>query len=182
LSGVEVALLKAFLKLCSTGDTVVPLVDTEALTMIPVILATDGMALKAGAQEDPVSGEFVGLNQTIDRKFIEDHPNPSPRLIKSMLLVEADQMMIGTLDGRVALPVGTDYSGRAKTKEGKADLVMQRARQLQVCLHCLTDKKVTSDKGVITGSGDACSSACDGETACGYLVAGINDVDFVQTV
>src|SRR3954463_8493701 len=116
-AGVEVSMLKAFLKICAHGD-VSPWIDSETVTVFPMIFDTDGMALKAGGQEDPATGRIVGLKQDIDLKFMADNPNPSPALIKSMLLVEAKQMFVGTLDGRVALPVGADFEGRDKTKEG----------------------------------------------------------------
>jgi hypothetical protein len=162
-AGVETALLKAFLKICSHGDGVTPWIQSDTVTIFPMILATDGMAVKAGGQEDPATGKIVGLKQDIDLKFMADHPNPSPAFVRDMVFVEADQMWVGTLDGRVGMPIGTRFAGRIKSKEEKAATTIETARQLQCCLGCLTFGDIPTADGVITGSGETCTSECKGK-------------------
>jgi hypothetical protein len=162
-AGVEVALLKAFLKICSHGSAVQPVINSALASIVPLILDTDGMTLKGGGQLDPVSGRVVGLTQDIDIKFMQDNPSPSPTLVKSMIHSEANQMLLGSLDGRVVLPIGTDFTTKNKSKETVLQLVVQRAKQLQCCLGCLTSESVPTSHGVVSGSGAECNRQCNGE-------------------
>jgi hypothetical protein len=162
-SGVEAAMLKAFLKVANHNDRIQPLISVRSVKIFPVLLQRDGLALAPGLQAHPANNSYVGGKEPVDVAFMAEHKNPSADFVKSFLFAEANQLLLGTLDGQLALPVGTDGGPKAKTKENVADLLTKRIVQLQVCLRCLVRDVVKTQHGVIVDSGETCTSDCKGE-------------------
>ena len=55
---------------------------TNTVQVIPVVLASDGTALKPGLEYDQRQKAVVGLTHKVDASYVKQHPFPDPEEIK----------------------------------------------------------------------------------------------------
>lgn len=164
-SGIIKSLLITFLLIAQSGESnVVPLaslVDFPNLRTIPVSLATDGIAIKPGLQFDTRVKNLVGLLFPVDLDYVRMNLSPEPETLKTAFVTEVNCEIVTSLDNRLSLPVGLEYSGKRVSGEDKADTIMKWVKQLQICLRCLI-QYIPTDMNVIAYLGESCTSHCPG--------------------
>lgn len=161
-NGVIKSLLVAYLLLSKLEDSgVQPLVHSSSLLLIPTALATDGLSLKPGLQFDRRVKELVGLLFPVSFTYVKENPVPDPSFLRGSFIVEANALILTTLDNKLSLPVGNDYICKKNDGNAVKDRIETRVKQLQICLRCLLTATETC-MNVITSSGDFCSSYCEG--------------------
>ena len=73
--------------MASTDETLVqPLVNTDDMCIIPISLQRDGMQIKPGLVLDQRQGILVGATDVIDVKYVDQHTQPDPQLMKTILV------------------------------------------------------------------------------------------------
>src|SRR5207253_1601347 len=97
-SGIVHAELACFLRMLSHSPSL-PLLDTNSVSLQPVVLSRDAMALKPGAQFDNASKTLVGASIRIDQAFVDAHPDPSPAFLSEILQTEAAELICTSMDG-----------------------------------------------------------------------------------
>ncbi|VDI59965.1 Hypothetical predicted protein [Mytilus galloprovincialis] len=120
----------------------------------------DGMALKPGLMVDIRQGVLIGGTLKIDNEFIERHPNPSPEMLKSLFVQEAEVTCLTSLDNKLTLPVGVDYNCKGISSAETFEKFNLHCNQLQICLQCIKSGHINTENGVIV-SGNCCSSKCE---------------------
>ena len=135
--------------------------ENPTIFLIPCTLATDGLSLKPGLQFDRRLKELVGLVFPVTHRYVKDNAEPDPTVLRDSFVVEANAVVIATLDNKLSLPVGNDYNSKKVDGDAAKSRVMTRAKQLQICLNCLFTFTETQ-MNVITSSGDECVSHCEG--------------------
>ena len=161
-SGIIKSLLITFLLIAQLEESnVVPLVDLPSLRAIPVSFATDGIAIKPGLQFDTRVKNLVGLLFPVDLDYVKMNPSPEPESLKTAFVTEVNCENVTSLDNRLSLPVGLEYSGKRVSGDDKADRINKRVKQLQICLRCLM-QDIPTEMNVITNLGESCISHCSG--------------------
>jgi len=146
--------------MASTDETLVqPLVNTDDMCIIPISLQRDGMQIKPGIVLDQTQGILVGATDVIDVKYVDQHTQPDPQLMKQILVKEADCCCITTLDGILSLPMAADYLGSNVDAHQTAADFIQNAKYVQTCLHCLRTSQISTTSGVLDGDSQ-CVSIC----------------------
>ena len=162
-NGIIKSLLVAYLLLSQLEDSEVqPLLQSSSLLVIPAALATDGMSLKPGLQFDRRVKELVGLLFPVSVTYAKENCFPDPRFLRESFVVEANALVVTTLDNKLSLPVGNDYTCKKTDGNAIKNRIERRVKQLQICLHCLMGVSTETSMNVIVSSGDACSSYCEG--------------------
>ncbi|VDI07902.1 Hypothetical predicted protein [Mytilus galloprovincialis] len=159
-NGIHCNLLRSFLEICAQEDSVVTsLLNNGYTKVIPVAMQKDGMALKPGLMVDIRQGVLIGGTLKIDNEFIERHPNPSPEMLKSLFVQEAEVTCLTSLDNKLTLPVGVDYNCKGISSAETFEKFNLHCNQLQICLQCIKSGHINTENGVIV-SGN-CSSKCE---------------------
>ena len=163
-NGIIKSLLVAYLLLATQQESgVQPLLKTKSQLLIPAALATDGLSLKPGLQFDRRVKELVGLIFPVDLDYVRSNPVPDPNEMRRAFVVEANAAVVTTLDNKLSLPIGTDFSPKGLNGNDIKNRVETRVKQLQICLHCLLTSTETHGN-VIESSGANCSRHCEGKT------------------
>lgn len=161
-SGIIKSLLITFLLIAQLEESnVAPLVDLPSLRTIPVSFATDGIAIKPGLQFDTRVKNLVGLLFPVDLDYVKMNPSPEPESLKTAFVTEVNCENVTSLDNRLSLPVGLEYSGKRVSGDDKADTINKRVKQLQICLRCLM-QDIPTEMNVIATLGESCTSHCAG--------------------
>ena len=161
-NGIIKSLLVAYLLLAQLKEShVKPILENPTIFLIPCTLATDGLSLKPGLQFDRRLKELVGLVFPVTHRYVKDNAEPDPTVLRDSFVVEANAVVITTLDNKLSLPVGNGYNSKKVDGDAAKSRVMTRAKQLQICLNCLFTFTETQ-MNVITSSGDECVSHCEG--------------------
>jgi hypothetical protein len=164
-NGVQAHLLRVLNVRIKHDPDLPALSRTPKLVLVPHLLLRDGTALSAGCEPDKASNTIVGANCSIDKQFIEAHPDPSPELINDILFVEAVANIVVTACGSIFQPLGHDFVVKKGGGKDVCHAVILRARQAQICLRCL-QKFVKCDRLVITEDGSGCCNHCGGACCC----------------
>ncbi|CAH3019456.1 unnamed protein product, partial [Porites evermanni] len=98
-------------------STVCPIISQSSLKLIPISYATDGMSLKPGLQFDSRLKELVGLLFPVNLAYVQAHPKPDSHMLKKSFVMEADAVVLTTLDEKLSLPVGNSFKGKNLTGE-----------------------------------------------------------------
>ena len=81
--------------LAQLGESnVVPIVDSPNLSIIPVSLATDGIAIKPGLQFDTRVKNLVGLLFPVDINYVKVNPSPKPETLKRAFVTEVNCQIV----------------------------------------------------------------------------------------
>ena len=162
-NGVIKSLLVSYLLLSQLEDSgVQPLLKNSSLHLIPAALATDGMSIKPGLQFDGRVKELVGLIFPVSATYVKENPVPNPSFLRESFVVEANAMILTTVDNKLSLPVGNDYTCKKTDGNSVKNKIETRVKQIQICLRCLLTSTDTC-MNVISSSGDVCSSFCEGK-------------------
>ena len=137
------------------------LIEGPHLCIILVSRATDGMNIKPGLQFDTRFKTLVGLLFPANLDYVKTNPSPDPATLKASFVTNVKCGIITSLDNNLSLPVGIEHTGKRVSGEDTADRIQKRVTQLQICLQCLMHSTPT-DMNVIVGSGECCSSRCEG--------------------
>ena len=134
-NGIIKSLLVAYLLLSQLEDSeVLPFLQSCSLLVIPAALATDGMSLKPGLQFDPQVKELVGLLFPVSVTYVKENSVPDPRFLCESFIVEAIALVVTTLDNKLSLPVGNDYTCKKTDGNLIKKRIERRVKQLQICL------------------------------------------------
>lgn len=116
-----------------------PLVETLIVKVIPVAIANDGTALKAGLRFDERIKRVVGLNVDVDFAFASDNPRPTSEFLTKVVITEASVSFLTTLDNETAMPCSLEYMTKAgKTGEYMTGKFKSEAKTVQICQGCLS--------------------------------------------
>ena len=111
-----------------------PLLQTPNVNVIPVAIANDGTALKAGVRFDERLKRVVGLNVYVDLAFALENPKPTSEFLKKAVVTEASVSFLRTLDNEVAMPCSVEYKSKAgKTGEYMTANFKSEAKAIQIC-------------------------------------------------
>ena len=113
------------------------IVDTKKVRVIPVSLASNGMALKPGLEYDPRKKQVIGLMHKVDEKFVKKHPLPDPEKIKTNLITSADVTIATSLDNGVTVPMAVFFRPKSVTGEEIFSCMKDSIRTIQTCENCL---------------------------------------------
>ena len=144
------------------GLQVKPILENSTIFLIPCTLATDGMSLKPGLQFDRLT-ELVGLLFPVTLSYTKDNPEPDPTTLHDSFVLKANALVITSLDNKLSLPVGNDYTAKKIDGNTVKLRVMRQARQLQICLNCLMTATQT-EMSVIKESEFEYTSECKGRS------------------
>ncbi|XP_014674326.1 PREDICTED: uncharacterized protein LOC106814524 [Priapulus caudatus] len=170
-SGVIKQILQSFYSLTShPAAQVSPIISSPVVNVIPVSLASDGTALKAGLEFDTVSKEIVGATFNIDKRYVVEHPDSETeemkKHIKETLITEVNVTYMTSLDSGASIPVAVHYMNKSTTGDQMIRLYTNIVEMVQTCSKCLTNTE--SFDHVIEHSN--CSSYCnvclDTQTVC----------------
>jgi len=160
--GIIKSLLVSYLLIAKLEESgVIPLIEQPHLRIIPVILATDGMSIKPGLQFDTRLKTLVGLLFPVNLDYVKTNPSPHPATLKASFVTKVNCEIITSLDNNLSLPVGIQHTGKRVSGEDMAERIQKLCTRLQICLRCLMHSTPT-DMNVIVGSGECCSSRCEG--------------------
>jgi hypothetical protein len=131
-----------------------PLIRNHQVLLFAITFARDGFILRPGLQWDPRLKQIVGVDATcppLDLKWVQENSPPNPEFLKKYVALDADETLAFDITGVVALVVATYFRGRA-SKDSKSVLaeILEIARSLSICLHCL--QSCTVQHGVIVDS------------------------------
>ena len=82
--------------------------------------------------------------------------------MRKAFVVEANSAVVTTLDNKLSLPLGNDFSPKGLNGNDIQNRIDTRVKQLQICLHCLLSSSETRGN-VIVSSGANCSRYCEGK-------------------
>jgi hypothetical protein len=88
------------------------IIETDTVQVIPVVLASDGTALKPGLEYDQRQKAVVGLTHKVDASYVKQHPVPDPEEIKNKLITCADVTCAISLDNNATMPLAVHYRPR----------------------------------------------------------------------
>lgn len=160
-NGIIKSLLVAYLLIATQQESgVEPLLRNKSQLLIPAALATDGLSLKPGLQFDRRVKELVGLIFPVDLNYVKNNPVPDPNEMRKAFVVEANSAVVTTLDNKLSLPLGNDFSPKGLNGNDIQNRIDTRVKQLQICLHCLLSSSETRGN-VILSSGANCSRYCE---------------------
>ena len=155
-SGIIRDFLAGLLKV-ATNNSITTLVSNGSVIVIPVLHSHDGMGLKPGCKYDPLTKELVGTVDKIDVAFVKNHPKPKPQELRPKFIREANVSVLTSVDNKLTLPIGVDYSPAKGTGEAVLNFAEQRLKQVQVCFNCFA--KIDTEYSIIKGDGSTCTSA-----------------------
>ena len=162
-NGIIKSLLVAYLLIATQQESgVEPLLRNKSQLLIPAALTTDGLSLKPGLQFDRRVKELVGLIFPVDLNYVKNNPVPDPNEMRKAFVVEANSAVVTTLDNKLSLPLGNDFSPKGLNGNDIQNRIDTRVKQLQICLHCLLSSSETRGN-VIVSSGANCSRYCEGK-------------------
>ena len=124
------------------------------------------MSLKPGLQFDSRLKELVGLLFPVNLAYVQAHPKPDSHMLKKSFVMEADAVVLTTLDEKLSLPVGNSFKGKNLTGESVFEKVTKEVKQIQICLRCL-QRYARQTQNVISSAEDICCSSCRGKYAWG---------------
>ena len=110
---------------------------TEKVKVIGISQAMDGTALKPGLEFDSRQKRIIGLSNRVDRKFVDDHPNPDPEEIRKKLVTNAEVTFITSIDNSSTMPVGVHYLPKSVSGEEVLSEMSDTAKTVQTCERCL---------------------------------------------
>ena len=102
---------------------------TEKVKVIGISQAMDGTALKPGLEFDSRQKRIIGLSNRVDRKFVDDHPNPDPEEIRKKLVTNAEVTFITSIDNSSTMPVGVHYLPKSVSGEEVLSEMSDTAKQ-----------------------------------------------------
>ena len=147
-----------FLRLCEVQDSIVPLVDSSVVKVIPVAFKKDEMALKPGMQVDSGQGEIVGTTEKIDHRCTKNNPCPDPEKLKDIFVKEAECVCLTLLDDNLSFPVGIYYISAKSDGKETCEVLLSSTKCIQTCLEHINSGVAVSN-GVLQPQ-DKCKSAC----------------------
>ena len=71
-------------------SSVITLIETDPVKIIPAILKRDGMLLKPGMDFDSHQGVITGTTEHINHKYIKEHPCLEGDNLKNIMVTEAE--------------------------------------------------------------------------------------------
>lgn len=132
---------------------------TEKVKVIGISQAMDGTALKPGLEFDSRQKRIIGLSNRVDRKFVDDHPNPDPEEIRKKLVTNAEVTFITSIDNSSTMPVGVHYLPKSVSGEEVLSEMSDTAKTVQTCERCL--KKQSAHNHIVTHETAQCLSRCE---------------------
>ena len=126
-------------------NSLMPLIDTSDLKIVPRAYSTGGTALKPAVEYDPLSKANVGLSFPVSVDYVKKNIPPDPKQLEQDIIHEAVVGCVTFLDNVASLPLSVEYCTKSgKTGENVYEITRDHIRQLQVCYPCL--EKTKSDK------------------------------------
>ena len=98
-----------------TMNSVMPLIDTSDLEIVPCAYSTDGTALKPAIEYDPLSKANIGLNFPVSVDYVKRNTLPDRKQLDQDIIHEAFVGCVTSLDNVTSLPLSIEYC----TKSGK---------------------------------------------------------------
>ena len=120
------------------------------------------MSIKPGLQFDGRVKELVGLIFPVCATYLKENPVADPSFLRESFVVKANSMILTTVDNKLSLPVGNDYTCKKIDGNNVKNRIETCVKQIQICLRCLLTSTDTC-MNVISSAGDVCSSYCKGK-------------------
>ena len=156
-------------------DKVACLILTEAVKVVPIVVANDGTALKPSIQFDSRQHVNVGLMETVTHEFIAANPNPDPDILRERVVCESNVTYAISLDNSVSMPVAVSYKAKVgKTGASMKEQFLCEISIIQTCLTCV--KRIPPMRHILPEDrATTCNSKCDecieGKTICNDCAA-----------
>ena len=147
-SGIHKILLLSFLRLCEVQDSIVPLVYSSVVKVIPVAFKKDEMALKPGMQVDSGQGEIVETTEKIDHRYIKNNPCTDPEKLKDIFEKEVECVCLTSLDDNLSFPVGIYHIPAKSDGKETCEVLLSSTKCIQTCLEHI-NSGVTVSNGVL---------------------------------
>ena len=135
------------------------IIETNTVQVIPVVLASDGTALKPGLEYDQRQKAVVGLTHKVDASYVKQHPVPDPEEIRNKLVTGADVTCAISLDNSATMPVAVHYRPKAVSGEDIFSTMEDEIKTIQTCEKCLGLQQ--SNQHIVTSEMSTCSSKCE---------------------
>ena len=147
-SGILKPLLHSCLEFARKNKLVEPLVENDSLIVYPFSLAMDGMAITPGLVFDARQGQLLGTNHNINLDYVKQNPNPDIECLKKTFITEVESVILTSLDGKVSLPVGMNFTTKGVSGQDMAKKVIDHKSIVETCLNCLSSCEI--QENVIT--------------------------------
>ena len=98
-----------------TMNSVVPLIDTSDLKIVPCAHSTDGTALKPAVEYDPLSKANIGLSFPVSVDYVKKNTPPDTKQLEQDIIHEAVGGCVTFRDNVTIVPLSVEYC----TKSGK---------------------------------------------------------------
>ena len=108
------------------------MISNEKLTVTPLCISRDAMAIKPSGDIDPCSNTIIGLTVPIDINYIKANPIPDPDDLKPKMYTEAGALIGTTLDNSCSLLLGNDFL----THSVSGDDVLKTLDNAVSCIQC----------------------------------------------
>ncbi|CAB4027549.1 Hypothetical predicted protein, partial [Paramuricea clavata] len=135
------------------------IIETDTVQVIPVVLASDGTALKPGLEYDQRQKAVVGLTHKVDASYVKQHPVPDPEEIKNKLITCADVTCAISLDNNATMPLAVHYRPKSVSGEDIFSSMENEIKTIQTCERCLELQQ--SSQHIVTSEMSTCSSKCE---------------------
>lgn len=133
------------------------IIESDAVHVIPVVLASDGTALKPGLEYDRRQKAVVGLTYRVDASYVKQHPFLDPKEIKGNLITSADVTCAISLDNCASVPIAVHY--RPKAVSGQDIFSSMEDQNFQTCERCLAFQQ--SNQHIVSSERSTCCSKCE---------------------
>ena len=148
--------LKNFQKMCELSSE--RLIDNDTVSITPICLSRDAMAVKPSGDWDKHTNQIVGLDFPIDLDYIKAHPDPDPEYLQKHMNTEAGAIVATSLDNMVSLMVANDFLTKSTPGESVYTTVINSIQAVQICENCLLN--INSDIVSVDITQTQCDCLC----------------------
>lgn len=152
-NGVITHNLKNMQAMCKKSK---PIINSENLTVLPVCLSRDAMAIKPSGDFDPHTNKIIEQTFPIDFDCVKDNPNPDPDILRESMYSEAGAVIATALYNSASLLVANDFLVKSTSGLTVYSTLCSTIDAIQICTSCL--QLVRSE--LVTADNVSCQSVC----------------------
>ena len=111
----HLSIIKLKFMVSETINSVMPLINTSDLKMVPCAFSTDGTALKPAVEYDPFNKANISMSFPISVDYIYKVTPPDPKQLEQDIIHKTAVGCVTSPDNLISLPLSREYC----TKSGK---------------------------------------------------------------